>query len=189
MLWRRSEPPPFTPSTAAVPDAEALRRAALQASWQRGRWVARQRLAQRWLWWIAVRYLLPALLVFGMGAWLWLAVLPGVAHPWPLLARWIGAAEPAPPKVSAPPAAPAHRPAVVPTANPAAPEPATVTVEYSPEGEELPSPLRLQLEVRWAVAAMPAGPAASAGSGVGVEHVAESIPSLKPENWLHSKEP
>lgn len=47
----------------AVPDTDALRRAALQASWQRGRWVARRRLLWRWTTWTVVRVLLPGVLL------------------------------------------------------------------------------------------------------------------------------
>ena len=57
----------------AVPDTAALRRAALQASWQRGRWVARRRLIWRWTTWALVRVVLPGTLLIGFLA---------VAGPW-----------------------------------------------------------------------------------------------------------
>lgn len=164
-----------------VPDAEALRRAALQASWRRDRWVARRRVWLRWLLWVGGRYLIPALLVFGVGAWLWLGVLPGLSHP---LNQSTLFQSPAASPAAAPLATPAE-----PVAHPASPqtetEPAGVT--FSPEGEELHPPLPLRFEPRWAAAASNSSlsnPAASAPD------TATPTPAhLKPENWLHSKEP
>lgn len=184
MLWRRSAPTFTAPPVAPVPDAEALRRAALQASWQRGRWVARRRVAFRWALWAASRYLMPALAVFGVAAWLWLGVLPGVHNPWPQLQQWVGwsqapvatAPTPVEPVSPAPMAASAPSPAPVDT---------SAGVEFSPEGEELPQPLALKFEARWA-AATPTSPASTVTAAV-VD--AEPSPPLKPENWLHSKEP
>ncbi len=75
MIWRR---PSLTAAVAhapaPVPDGEATRRAALQASWRRGRSVARRRLAWRWTLWFVLRGLLPALLLAGAAAlaWRWL---------------------------------------------------------------------------------------------------------------------
>jgi hypothetical protein len=62
---------------ASVPDSESLRRAALQASWQRGRWIARRRLWWRWTVWVLLRYVLPAVAV--------LALMGGLAYGWSLL--------------------------------------------------------------------------------------------------------
>ncbi len=45
---------------AGVPDTEALRRAALQASWARDRRVGRRRLLWRWMLWFLLRCVLPA---------------------------------------------------------------------------------------------------------------------------------
>ena len=75
MLWRRPPQIRLIPQTAPVPDAEALRRAVLQASWRRDRWVARRRVWLRWLVWVTGRYLMPALLVFGLGAATTVAIL------------------------------------------------------------------------------------------------------------------
>ena len=75
MLWRRRSVTFAIPDTPApVPDGNATRRAALQASWRRGRFVARRRLAWRWTLWFVLRGLLPALLlaVTVALAWLWL---------------------------------------------------------------------------------------------------------------------
>ena len=38
---------------------------------------ARRRVWLRWALWVSGRYVMPALLVFGLGAWLWLGVWPG----------------------------------------------------------------------------------------------------------------
>ena len=62
MLWRRTAHTPLIPTTGPVPDTEALRRMLLQASWQRGLWVARRRVAVRWVLWSLRRYGLYLLL-------------------------------------------------------------------------------------------------------------------------------
>ncbi len=171
---------------APVPDAETLRRAALQASWVRGRWVARRRVALRWALWLATRYLMPALAVLGLLAWLWLGVLPGVPNPWPQLQQWAGWSQ-VPAASPAAPVAPASPPPVATITPSEAPVDASTVVEFSPEGEELPRPLALKFEARWAAAAT--APAARATPLSGVEPGNEPSPPLKPENWLHSKEP
>ncbi len=51
---------------ASLPDTEALRRAALQASWARDRAVGGRRLRWRWFTWVATRLLLPLLVVAGV---------------------------------------------------------------------------------------------------------------------------
>jgi len=175
MLWRRPPQALSIPAAAPVPDAEALRRAALEASWRRDRWVARRRVWMRWLVWVSARYLTPALLVFGVGAWLWLGVLPGLGSPkeLPALVR-------TPPAHPTPVAAPAPPAVADPPANWAEP---AVTM-FSPEGEEMPLPLALRFEPRWAAAAGNGNPAAGA-----TETSTPTPPNLKPENWLHSKEP
>ena len=61
MLWRRSVQTPAPSLAPLVPEGESVRLSALQASWRRDRWVARRRLALRWLAWIGWRYGLPAL--------------------------------------------------------------------------------------------------------------------------------
>jgi hypothetical protein len=186
MLWRRSAPPLTVPSVAPVPDAEALRRAALQASWVRGRWVARRRVALRWALWVVTRYLMPALAVFGLMAWLWLGVLPGFHNPLHQLQHWAGLSQApaATPSVRVAPVSPA--PAVPSTASEAALD-TSHAVEFSPEGEELPRPLALKFETRWAAVAPP--DAVRSTPRPGVEPDSEPSPPLKPENWLHSKEP
>lgn len=88
---------------ASVPDSDSLRRAALQASWQRGRWVARRRLWWRWTVWALLRWVLPAAAV--------LALMGGLAHGWSLMQGNPAAVGPAPV---------AKAPVAVPTLPPAA---------------------------------------------------------------------
>jgi hypothetical protein len=85
---------------AAVPDSDSVRRAALQASWQRGRWVARRRLWWRWTAWALLRFVLPAAAV--------LAVLGGLMYGWNLA-------------TSTPAATPTAAPMKVPAAGPSTP--------------------------------------------------------------------
>lgn len=186
MLWRRSSPPLTIPVAAPVPDSEALRRAALQASWQRGRWVARRRVAWRWVAWASVRYLLPALLAFSLVAGLWLGLSAPGRELWQTFLRWSG-------QVQLPTKAPTGPVAVVPTAKATDNPPANLSVTsqepvaFSPEGEELSLPLPLKLETRWAAGAQPTpGPAPT---NPGVNPQSEPNPTLTSENWLHSKEP
>lgn len=185
MLWR-TRPHPTVPRSAPVPDAQALRQAILQASWQRNRWVARRRLAWRWLLWFGVRYALPALAVAALVAWLWLMVLPGAALPWASRTAMAPAAPTEPVTAAQMHSPPVHEPA------PDAPlthEHDTEAVLYSPEGEELPVPLPLKFEPQWAAAAAvraarPPDPQADRPPVEPFPH-----PTLQSENWLHSKEP
>jgi hypothetical protein len=186
MLWRRSPQPLSIPPSAPVPDAEALRRAALQASWRRDRWVARRRVLLRWLLWATGRYLMPAMLVFGLGAWLWLGVLPNMGNPLDRLAIFQQPA--ANPAAATPPPPVAVATSSVQALAPA--EPATAEDDgpaYSPEGEELPVPLRLRFEPRWAVSASSGSITATVSAAA--DTLTTIQPHLKPENWLHSKEP
>jgi hypothetical protein len=172
MLWRRAPQNLSIPRSAPVPDAEALRRAALQASWQRDRWVARRRVWMRWLLWFSGRYLMPAVLVFGIGAWLWLGT------PLDRLALLKAPTAQPVPVATTPPVLPA---------DPPAPAPKAARPTFSPEGEELPLPLALRFEPRWAAAPINTNP-----NNPAVAEPATStptLPPLKPENWLHSKEP
>lgn len=176
----------MVPSVAPVPDAEALRRAALQASWVRGRWVARRRVALRWVLWVVTRYLMPALAVFGLLAWLWLGVLPGLHNPWSQLQQWAGWSQ-APVAPRSAPVAPVSPAPVVTVTPDEATADMPAAVQFSPEGEELPQPLALKFETRWAAAAPNTQTRSTLAPGV--EPESEPSPPLKPENWLHSKEP
>lgn len=186
MLWRRTAPTPLIPQTTPVPDAEALRLALLQASWQRGRWVARRRVAGRWLLWVLTRYLLPALAVFGLAVWLWQGWAQQPDHPLRRLVHW-GA-------WSAPPPAPVHPPAQHPARTAALAAPADLMPAdappdepFNPEGDIRVTPLALRLDTRWGFAHSPAAMPAAPPQAETAE--SDPSPALKPENWLHSKEP
>lgn len=127
---------------------------ALQASWARGRWVARRRVALRWLLWIGTRYLMPALAVSGVAAWLWLGV-----------------------PIAATTNAPATAPREIAT---------IVSPTHNPEGDLIDLPPILKFETRWAASTLtqPAAVGTEVSSTEPDPH-----PLLKPENWLHSKEP
>lgn len=88
--------------TASVPDSDSLRRAALQASWQRGRWVARRRLWWRWTAYVLLRFGLPVAALLGL--------IAGLIHGWSVMTRTQT------PSTTAPPAGP---PAVEPEPAPA----------------------------------------------------------------------
>jgi hypothetical protein len=60
----------------SLPDSDALRRAALLASWQRGQRVARRRLWWRWTVWGALRTL-PLLVLAAIAFWGWKVWLQG----------------------------------------------------------------------------------------------------------------
>lgn len=186
MLWRRAAPSPVIPPSAPVPDADRLRRSALQASWDRGRWVARRRVALRWLMWISARYLMPAGAMAGIAAWMWLGPLQSGTNPMQHIARW---AE----QLVSPSSAPAPAAEATVVAQPAAAQlPASVATDavlaqtHNPEGDMLePSP-SLKFEARWSGSSQsPSVP----GSVDGTSTETDLHPALKPENWLHSKEP
>lgn len=69
MRWRPSQPAAIPAHAQPVPDAEALRRALLAASWQRDRAVSRRRLAWRWLLWAFKRHGPKLLLVAALLLW------------------------------------------------------------------------------------------------------------------------
>jgi hypothetical protein len=142
MLWRQSTPPPPLRPTGPVPvpDINALRQAALQASTLRGRKVAQRRVALRWLSWFSIR--LGAVLATTALAWLW--AVPELSA---LVARYAphpadpAMAQPAP-RVAAPPPASSEpglqlRPAdallPAPQAKPGPKQPAPPGVTPSPQ--------------------------------------------------------
>jgi hypothetical protein len=77
MLWKTPRPLHIPPAPQPVPNAHALRLAALQSSWRRDRWVARRRVALRWVLWVLGRYGLYAMgtVAAAWAAWLWLVPL------------------------------------------------------------------------------------------------------------------
>lgn len=166
MQWSRSAPPDMSAATAnmptasaTVPDAQALLQMALQASWRRDRRVGRLRVAMRWLVWGLWRYGLPLLLVLTAAVAVGLWLLPGL-HQALATTRL---------DTPAPLAAPAAAP-LVPAAEAAYPATDAIT---------------LRLEPGWSPSRT-APPAASASPVT--THAVQDL-SLKPENWLHSKEP
>lgn len=133
---------------APVPDTEAVRQAALRASWRRDRWVARRRLLGRWLLWLLRRYVLPIVLVVGLGLLLWLGVWPSLRKPFETARPAAASSTPLPPPRDAGLRLETHWP--------------PATTAQAPVQTTPPAPLPSQ----------PTSPS-----------------HLKPENWLHSKEP
>ncbi len=154
-----------------VPDAEAVRQAALQASWRRDRAVARRRLIWRWLVWLVQRYYLYVLLL--------LALFMG----WPHLKGWLASINPVP--LNAPVSAPQQPLKSTPPPEPKpideAPATSSLTNQTPSEDSESPAVLRASttlIPFTPDPEAMPAPPSLPP----------DTLP-LKPENWLHSKEP
>ncbi len=171
MLWRKRTHTPITHTTAPVPDTEALRRALLHASQRRSRWVSRRRVALRWALWGLRRAFLPVLLLLAVAV----AVMRWQANAWD--------ATPAP--IEAPPkAAPLTMPHT--SVQPVQPAPAAET-ETEPETD-----VHLRLEPAWrGNASVPPAPTPTVPGLAAPEAAADPTPPphLKPENWLHSKEP
>jgi uncharacterized membrane protein YdfJ with MMPL/SSD domain len=169
MLWQRSEPltpPHVVPPT--IPGSDTVRQAALQASWRRDRRVAQRRIAWRWVVWYFQRFS-PHVLVG-------LAVLVGAAYLSGSLPSWQdnGAQSESQeaPVVQAPYSPPSV--AVTQLAVPPAPQQDTAA--------DIDLPLILRISSAFAEHAANATPPGSA-------QISPDTLSLKPENWLHSKEP
>lgn len=160
MLWRKRTHTPITHTTAPVPDTEALRRALLHASQRRSRWVSRRRVALRWALWGLRRSFLPIFLLLAVAV----AVL-----------RWHASAlDVVPQVVDVPPQAAPPTPALQVT-----PEP---TSEPETEAE-----VHLRWEPAWRSDASPPRRAPQPAAAETTDPTPP--PHLKPENWLHSKEP
>lgn len=86
MPWPKGAPLPSAASPhragAAVPSSEAVRVAALSASWVRDRQLRRRRLAWRWLLWGLWRIGLPLLLVLALATGLLLQMPPSSVPAW-----------------------------------------------------------------------------------------------------------
>lgn len=177
MLWSRSASPTVPAAPATVPDAQALRRAALQTAWRRDRRVGRRRVALRWLVWAFWRYGVPMATVLALALAVWLWLLPGIHRS----------------LVSTPTEAAATQPANTPQG---AQAPTTQGVTVRTEGTQSALPdttaedvdsgsIRLRLEPGWL------DPGRAPRPQLSPPATTESVqdPSLKPENWLHSKEP
>jgi hypothetical protein len=172
MLWPRTVSPVPTPLPTLAPTQEELRLAVLQASWARDRRVSRRRLALRWAQWAVLRYLLPALLVLGAAALVWSWLLPEIPALLVQVKPPTGSAHPAsaqPEQVAAPP-----------VQEPEPPQQQTTAPMTSANGQNADT-LSLQLDSSWG------DPRTPAPRPDPVE--AQPLSTLKPENWLHSKEP
>jgi hypothetical protein len=166
MPWQRSELPPASTRLPAVPASDALRQAALQASWQRDRRVAQRRIAWRWLLWYLQRYSLPALASLGL--------VGTVAY---FLGGWPERVTQTPPS---PPSSVIPRPAYT---APSVPPPRMAPQDPVATGDASdPSPLTLRASTRLTEAPVAASPETTTTTS------ADTL-SLKPETWLHSKEP
>ena len=167
MQWQRSEDLP-TPhrNPKSIPDSESVRLAALQASWNRDRRVAQRRVAWRWITWSVQRYA-PHTLA-GM------VVLAGAAYFSGLRPQWPASDDH---QQASHEAAPRYTPPSVPTVSVVVETPVhmfdTVTTDAN-----APLVLRNSLNIE----------SRSAGPEPVAEVSADTL-SLKPENWLHSKEP
>ena len=168
MLWQRSEhqaPPHHVPPI--IPGPDSVRQAALQASWRRDRLVARRRIAWRWVVWYFQRFS-PHVLAG-------VALLVGATYLSGSLPSW--------PDGGHPTAGPAAAVALTPTPQPAAPE---VQAPEPPmqqvEGAATDQPMLLRASSALEVHAAAPSPAAD-------PKISPDTLSLKPENWLHSKEP
>lgn len=166
MLWSRTEPHKLPSPPASVPDTQALLHTALQASWKRDRRVGKSRLALRWLLWAFLRYGLPMVLMLAAAVALWVWLLPGL-HQTLAMTRQSRL-----PTVVAPEQAPLVPATAAVITTDDIPADNTDTLQLSPEKTLMPS-------------RTPPG---------GTNPLPTTIdpvnnPSLKPENWLHSKEP
>ncbi|MEZ5663192.1 MAG: hypothetical protein R3E94_06625 [Burkholderiaceae bacterium] len=179
MPWRRPKRPTPPDSPCPVPDSDAVRRAALAASWQRDRRIAQRRLTWRWALWYLHRYYLHALGVLAVLLALgWLVfhgsptagrnVLPEVRLP----ASW------SPVKSST---AEAHADAPLDMPHGELTLIPTSTYADLPRQEHAALVLRLLDRLGPDPFAVPADPAAIS--------LATATPTFITENWLHSKEP
>lgn len=184
MLRQKSAHTSALTHVVPVLDTEALRRTALAASWQRDRRVGRRRLVLRWLGWALWRYLLPALLLAGLCALLWLYLVPMLHAEIEL--KHASAKERAP-AVESP----------SPTASPAIPSASTNDMTAAPPdfatGPSWPDPgpataIQLKFDAGY-TPPQAQSPSAQKPATTSTEDASVIQPQLKPENWLHSKEP
>lgn len=127
MPWTGSAHPSPSAPGVSLPAPEAVRLETLQRSWQRDREVARRRLVRRWVAWALLRYGLPALLVLGTAAGVWVWALPE-AHA--RLVLWLH--PPPPPPVINPSPSALHQ-AIPATAGQAPSQPTPVVVPPEPD--------------------------------------------------------
>ena len=161
----RKTHPPVPPQP--VPATEAVRQAALQASWRRDRQVSRRRVLWRWtLWYSRLYFPHASVALLIIGATLFLASKLF----WP---RGDGHAV-APPAVATPTA-------IVPDAVSTTPiRTGAADLDQGSSPEE--APLVLRASTAW-------DPLPRSAQEVAAPAASTDTLSLKPENWLHSKEP
>ena len=195
MLWRRSIPQsPRSPGPKPVPDTNELRRAALQASWQRDRHVAQRRMAMRWALWYSARAV-PVLVVAGaVAAFVWLWVVPRLSGTALNLAapqsQPVRAPVPAPLPVTVPVPAPVP---IAPTIAPPTPQFAAPAYDTSAVRDSNPRESGLHLRLESPLRPAPTPDNSPAVRARALDKLALSnnslSPQLKPDNWLHSQEP
>lgn len=168
MRWRPSQPAAIPAHAQPVPDADALRRALLAASWQRDRVVSRRRLAWRWLIWGVKRHGLKLLAVGALT--LWAATLNHA--PWGRPDEQASAAA----RSETPQHPDAPHPHVL-----TAPGPSPTPVGMESEGTA--APLRLSASLQSAQART-----ASSGPVSRLAPADLKNPPLTFDYWLHSKE-
>jgi hypothetical protein len=166
MLWSRSDPPKLPLAPASVPDTQALRKAALESSWKRDRRVGKRRLVMRWVLWAFFRYGIPFSLLLAATLAAWFSLHTGL-HQTPAVPT-----EPIPRTVAAP----------VQTPSVPVPEPSLDTDTDIHDNMDV-----MQLRLERSLSSSSALPSATTP----LTHTVKPVnnPSLKPENWLHSKEP
>ena len=193
MLWRRSIPQnPRSPGPKPVPDTNELRRAALQASWQRDRRVAQRRMAMRWALWYGARAV-PVLVVAGaVAALVWLWVMPRL----PGTALNLAAPQSQPARAPVPVTVPVPAPVpIAPTIAPPTPTPQFADPAYDTsavrDSKPRESGLQLILESPLRLAPTSDNSPAVRERALDKHAVAKNSPSpqLKPDSWLHSQEP
>ncbi len=195
MLWRRSIPQtPRSPGPKPVPDTNELRRAALQASWQRDRRIAQRRMAMRWALWYGARAV-PVLVVAGaVAAFVWLWAMPRLCGTALNLAA--PHTQPARVPLHLPVTAPVPAPvAIAPTIAPPKPTPQFAAPAYDTSAvrDSNPRESGLQLRLESPLRLAPTSdnsPAVRARALDKLSLANNSLsPQLKPDNWLHSQEP
>lgn len=170
MLWQSNvSPQPPATSALKVTGAEAVRQAALQASWRRDKRVAQRRLFWRWTLWYIQRFYVHALVA--------LALVLGAVH---FSDRWFAWPLPVGNQVAAP-------------ANTAVLEPSALPTSTASPPEEQPTST---MAMDWVGAPMTLHAAQQLGTQTPGKTTTTPAPSgppdtlpLKPETWLHSKEP
>jgi hypothetical protein len=171
MFWSRTQTSKLPLEAASVPHSQALLQAALQASWKRDRRVGGRRLALRWVVWAFLRYGPPFLLPLAVAMSVWFWLLPSLQD------STVNQAIVSPPAATTPLQA---QPAPA-----TEPPDAITTTTIDTKIVTTADGLALRLERSLSSSSIPLGgknPPPTAVKPV-------NNPSLKPENWLNSKEP